>query len=91
MEVPLRNILVISNHVNALLQKHFELSYNDTFFLMPLLLNEFFQNPKVLLNRVKVRRVQRQVLYNYAYISACWGTVRPALYGLATGVLRLRS
>lgn len=54
MEVTLGHISTISNHVYAPLQEHFELPGDKVFNLVPLFLDEIFENPEVLLNWVEV-------------------------------------
>jgi hypothetical protein len=57
-EVILYNVRIVTDHIDALLQKHFELLCNEILVLVPLFLNEFLEYAKVLLNRIKVRRIR---------------------------------
>ena len=57
-EVVLCNVRIVTDHIDALLQKHFELPCNEILVFVPLFLNELLEHAKVLLNRIEVRRVR---------------------------------
>jgi hypothetical protein len=56
-EIILCNMCIVTYHIDALLQKHFELPCNKILVFVSLFLDEFLEHAKVLLNRIKVRRV----------------------------------
>ena len=57
-EVILCNIRIIIDYIDALFQKYFELPCNEILVFVLLFLDELLEYAKVLLNRIKVRRVQ---------------------------------
>jgi hypothetical protein len=57
-EVILCNVRIVTYHIDAPLQKHFELSRDEILVLVPLFLDRFLEHAKVLLNRIEVRRVR---------------------------------
>ncbi len=57
IEVILCNVRIVTDHIDALLQKHFKLPYNEILVFVLLFLDELLKHAKVLLNRIEVRRV----------------------------------
>jgi len=68
-EVILCNVFIVTYHVDAPLQKHFEFPCNEILVFVPLFLDEFLEYAKVLLNRIKVRQVRWEELQYYSCIS----------------------